>query len=55
MKGITIGYGLDPVPYGPIAAPELKIPVGVGVGVGVTGASVGWSKDIAEVEVNVNF
>ena len=55
MKGITLGDGLNPIPYGGFYEPETDIPVSVGVGVGVTGASVGWSKDIAEIEVKVDW
>ena len=50
MKCVTIGYALEPIPCFPFVSPELKIPVSVGVGIG----PVGWSKDIAEVEINVN-
>jgi hypothetical protein len=53
MKNITIGTGLDPVSYIGVSTPEADIPVGVGVSVGVNGVGVGWSKDIAEVEINI--
>jgi len=53
MKPITIGNGIDPIAYTGISYLEkISIPVGVGVGVGINGASVGWSKDIAEVSID---